>query len=116
MSKQNQPKKQSPAVAERKTASTPNIATREKVTRNKIPLLFGKTEFKWILIGVGVEMLGMILMLGGAMPNPDTWDPRLIYSPLRITVAPILIVAGLVIVGLGIFKKTDKEKISEPVA
>ncbi|MBK8721670.1 MAG: DUF3098 domain-containing protein [Saprospiraceae bacterium] len=116
MSKQNQPKKPAPAVAERKSTTTSsNTASREKAARVKIPLLFGKSEFKWILIGVGLEFLGMILMLGGAMPNADTWDPSLIYSPLRITVAPLLMVAGLVVVALGIFHKPKVEEIAEVI-
>lgn len=112
MSKQNPPKKAAPAVAERK--STPNISTgtakpKNSIFNNQVPLLFGKSEFTWILAGVGLEVLGMLCMLGGSMPNPDTWDPNIIYSPMRITVAPILIVAGLVVVTIGIFKRPKSE-------
>ena len=69
------------------------------------PLLFGKQNF--ILMGAGVLLmaLGFILMLGGNMPNPDTWDPDLIYGFRRTVLAPFLILAGLVIEIFAIFKK-----------
>jgi hypothetical protein len=68
-------------------------------------LLFGRNNYKFILIGVGLIFLGMILMTGGHMPSPDVWDESLIYSPVRITVAPILIIAGLVVNIYAIFVK-----------
>lgn len=71
----------------------------------KADLLFGKNNYKFILIGVGLIFLGMILMTGGHMPSPDVWDESLIYSHRRITVAPILILVGLVINIYAIFVK-----------
>jgi len=44
-------------------------------------------------------------MSGGAMPDPNVWEPERIYSFTRITVAPILMVAGFVMVAVGIFKR-----------
>lgn len=69
------------------------------------PLLYGKKHY--ILMGIGflLIVLGMILMLGGAMPDPDTWDESLIYSHRRITIAPLMIVLGLVVEIYAIFWK-----------
>jgi hypothetical protein len=39
------------------------------------------------------------------MPDPNKWEPERIYSPVRITLAPMLMVAGFVAVVFGIFKK-----------
>jgi hypothetical protein len=52
-------------------------------------------------------MVGLALMTGGSMPDPNKWEPERIYSPMRITVAPILMVAGFVVVVMGIFKKNS---------
>jgi hypothetical protein len=52
-----------------------------------------------------VIALGLILMLGGSMKDPNTWDESVIYSWRRITLAPIVILAGLTVVGYAIFKK-----------
>ncbi|MBV6438421.1 MAG: hypothetical protein EPGJADBJ_00044 [Saprospiraceae bacterium] len=46
-------------------------------------------------------------MTGGAMPDPNKWEPERIYSFRRITLAPILMVAGFIVIIFGIFKKTD---------
>jgi len=68
-------------------------------------LLFGKENYKYMLIGIGLIALGMILMMGGSMPSPDVWDESLIYSPVRTVISPILILAGLGLQFVAIFKK-----------
>ena len=68
-------------------------------------LVFGRENFKWMLIGIAVMAVGYILMLGGSMPSPDVWDESIIYSPMRIIVAPFLILLGLGVEIYAIFKK-----------
>jgi|JI8StandDraft_2_1071088.scaffolds.fasta_scaffold65880_2 sulfite exporter TauE/SafE len=68
-------------------------------------LLFGKKNYMFILIGVGLIFLGLGLMSGGHMPSPDVWDESLIYSHRRITLAPIVILAGLAVNVYAIFVK-----------
>lgn len=68
-------------------------------------LLFGKKNYMFIGIGVGLIFLGLALMSGGHMPSPDVWDESLIYSHRRITLAPIVILAGLVVNVYAIFIK-----------
>jgi hypothetical protein len=50
-------------------------------------------------------LLGILLMGGGAMPDPNTWDDSIIYSARRVTLAPLLMVAGMVVGVYAIFKK-----------
>lgn len=59
-------------------------------------------------MGMGLLLIlaGLVAMTGGAMPDPNKWEPDRIYSFRRITLAPILMVAGFVAVAIGIFKKT----------
>lgn len=68
-------------------------------------MLYGRRDYMIMLIGLGVILLGLILMVGGKMPDEDTWDPNIIYSFRRITLAPILIIAGLCIEIYAIFRK-----------
>jgi len=68
-------------------------AARQAVDKDK--LVFGPDNFKWLLIGMGVMLLGYILMSGGAMPDPNTWDTSVIYSFRRITLAPFVILIGI---------------------
>ncbi|HEX5625560.1 MAG TPA: DUF3098 domain-containing protein [Saprospiraceae bacterium] len=67
-------------------------------------MTYGKNQFKWMLIGVGLIALGMILMSGGWMPSPDVWDESIIYSSRRLVLAPICILAGLALQIYAIFK------------
>ena len=88
------------------TAATPiddNAGAKIRVEEDD--LIFGKATFVWIGIGVALMALGMILMAGGSMPSPDVWDEDLIYSFRRITLAPIVIIAGLGVITYAILKK-----------
>lgn len=75
-------------------------------TENTQPSMFGKSNYTWMLIGIVVIALGMFLMSGGrSNVNPAVFDADAVYSPIRITVAPILILIGLGIEVFAIFKK-----------
>lgn len=56
-------------------------------------------------IGLGVIAIGMFIMSGGKNEDPNVFNKDLVYSTGRITIAPILILAGLVIEIYAIFKK-----------
>jgi hypothetical protein len=68
--------------------------------------LFGKKNYGWMLGGLALIALGMFLMSGGqSNTDPTVFNKAAVYSPIRITVAPLLILAGLVIEIVAIFKK-----------
>ena len=67
--------------------------------------IFDKENYKWMLIGLVVMALGMFLMAGGASKDPSVFDRGEVYSARRITLAPLIILAGLVIEIFAIFKK-----------
>jgi hypothetical protein len=67
--------------------------------------LFEKTNLKWMLIGVVVMTIGFILMAGGKSPDPNVFDKTKVYSTTRITIAPIIILAGLVIEIIALFRQ-----------
>jgi uncharacterized membrane protein len=58
-----------------------------------------------MIIGALIVAIGMFLMSGGKNQNPDTFDYKVVYSTTRITIAPILIVLGLLVEIYAIFKK-----------
>lgn len=92
-------------VTTKKKGIKPTVARKNKVAVNKsATLIYGRENFKWMLIGVAVIALGMALMAGGSMPSPDVWDDSVIYSFRRITLAPIVILIGLGIEVYAIFK------------
>lgn len=71
--------------------------------------LFTKVNYMWMLAGVVVMALGFILMAGGKSPDPAKFNDDEIYSTTRITIAPILIIAGFVIEIFAIMKKPKVE-------
>ncbi len=67
--------------------------------------LFDKQNMWLMLLGVGVIAIGMLLMVGGRSKDPNTFNYDEVYSTLRISVAPVLIIIGLGIEIYAIFKK-----------
>lgn len=67
--------------------------------------IFHKENYVWFIIGIIIIALGMILMAGGKNENPAVFDKNLVYSTTRITIAPILIILGLLVEIYAIFKK-----------
>ena len=73
---------------------------------NKTQSLFEKKNLIWMLAGLALIAVGMFLMSGGqSNTDPAVFDRNAVYSSTRITVAPLLILAGLVIEIIAIFKK-----------
>jgi hypothetical protein len=67
--------------------------------------LFGKQNLMWMLIGAIVIILGFFLMAGGKTEDPNIFNEAEVYSTTRITIAQLLIVAGLIIEIYAIMKK-----------
>ena len=88
------------------TTTTTRITT--GASKKVVPLqpLFTKDNYLWMIIGGVVIALGMILMSGGKNQNPNVFDYNVVYSFTRITIAPIMIVGGLVIEIFALFKKS----------
>lgn len=97
----------------KKVAQNQRSAKVHTSSRNPIPVnrlqgnnpLFTKENYKWMLIGFVVLILGFFLMAGGKSADPNVFNDNEIYGFQRITLAPILIIAGLVIEVYAIMKK-----------
>lgn len=87
-------------MAQQKKNTTP-IISKENINNS----LFGRENYKWMLIGLAVLALGFFLMAGGKSDNPNIFQDKDVYNSIHITVAPILIIAGLVIEIFAIMKK-----------
>ncbi len=121
-----QPQRPQPATRPQQSAPAPQVKrtpapVRTKPTGSSVfttggeVMIFGRQNFMLMGIGLGLVLLGLILMAGGAMPDPLKWEPERIYSTQRITLAPICMVAGFVIVAWGIFKKSTVVVAESPV-
>jgi hypothetical protein len=71
----------------------------------KIISIFDKQNYLWMVIGAVTIILGFLLMIGGKSADPNVFNKDEVYSFRRITLAPILIVAGLIIEIYAIMKK-----------
>ncbi len=67
---------------------------------------FGKENYKWLIIGIVVLIVGFLLMVGGGSDNPNEFYKEEIFSFRRITLAPIVILAGFATVLIAIIKKS----------
>lgn len=95
---QQQPKKVAPVHRiEKKRDNVFTTGSRE--------MLFDRGNFIFFGIGLFLVLGGLVTMMGGHMPDPNKWEPERIYSFTRITLAPIMMVAGFIVVIVGIFKK-----------
>ena len=71
--------------------------------------LFTKDNYLWMGIGGIIIALGMFLMSGGKNVDPKVFDTNVVYSFTRVTIAPILIISGLLVEIFAIFKKSKSE-------
>jgi hypothetical protein len=69
-------------------------------------ILFGRENFMWMAIGAVVILAGIFLMAGGKSTDPNIFTDQEVYSTRRITIAPVLIILGLLIEVYAIMKKT----------
>ncbi len=107
MSKSKPPKKKV-VVTTQKKKPTPTTSRRRAAapeSSRKEELQFGRQNY--LLMGAGALLIaiGLFLMSGGAMPSPDVWDDSIIYSTRRTLIAPMVILAGLIIEIIAIFKR-----------
>ena len=75
----------------------------------KSQFVFERKNYKFMLIGIAVIVLGFILMTGGGSDDPTIFNPE-IYSWRRIRLAPALILIGFGIEVYAILLNPDKKK------
>jgi membrane-bound ClpP family serine protease len=64
----------------------------------------GKTNYMLMAVGFAIILLGFILMVGGKADSPEVFNPE-VFSTTRITVAPMLVLAGFIFEIYAIMKK-----------
>jgi hypothetical protein len=80
-------------------------AVKAQAVKQPKPALFEAENIKWMIIGVAVLVLGLLLMAGGKSKDPNVFNYNEVYSWRRVTLAPILVVGGLIIEIFAIMKK-----------
>lgn len=95
-----------------KTKSSASAPRAEKIFSAKTGQIdtndfaFGRINYLIMLGGLFLIVLGYVLMAGGKSSTPQEFNPE-IFSFQRITLAPLLVLAGLVVQVWAIVKKAD---------
>jgi len=64
----------------------------------------GKENYRLLIIGFAIIIIGFLLMIGGKSTSPNEFNPE-IFSFRRITLAPIVVLAGFIFEIYAIMKK-----------
>ena len=67
--------------------------TLKNENKEKTNFALNRENYKLLAIGFGIIVLGFILMLGGKSEDPNEFSEK-IFSFRRITLAPIVVLAG----------------------
>jgi len=86
------------------------MALKEK--KQETGFALAKENYKLLAIGFAIIVLGFLLMLGGKSEDPNTFSEK-IFSFRRITLAPIVVLAGFIFEIWAIMKKPGDSKGSE---
>ena len=78
-----------------------------EVTDNQKVMPFGRMNYILVIVGIALIALGFILMIGGGSSNPDVFNEEM-FNFRRLTLAPILVLAGFVVEIVAIFWKGKK--------
>ncbi len=70
------------------------------------PVQFALTRENYVLMGIGIVLIfiGFVLMIGGASKDPNVFNEDM-FNFRRLTLSPILILAGFAVELYAIMKK-----------
>ena len=89
-----------PEILKKKTVAAE--APRTKIDQKQFA--FDKENYKFLLIALGFLFVGFILMIGGSSSEPNVFNYGM-FNFQRLTLSPILLMAGYVIGIYAIMKK-----------
>ncbi len=73
----------------------------------------GKKNYIMLAIGFIVIIIGFMLMVGGGTDDPNVFNANELFSFRRVTLAPVIILAGFVFEIYAIMKKPKETEIEE---
>ena len=76
-----------------------------KEKNEKFGFALGKQNYILLAIGFGIIIIGFLLMIGGGSKDPNVFNEDELFSFRRITLAPIVILAGFIFEIYAIMKK-----------
>jgi len=70
---------------------------------------FETKNYRILIAGLVINVLGFILMIGGGSEDPNSFDADALFSPVRITLSPFLILLGYVVIFFAIMRKPSSK-------
>lgn len=71
---------------------------------------FQPENYRLLLIGLAINVVGFLLMIGGGAEDPNSFNADELFSARRITIAPLLIVVGYIVIMVAIMKRKKTNK------
>jgi hypothetical protein len=71
---------------------------------------FQPENYRLLLIGLAINVVGFLLMIGGGADDPNSFNADELFSARRITIAPLLIVVGYIVIMVAIMKRKKANK------
>jgi len=84
-----------------------------KEKSEKFGFALSKQNYYLLAIGFVIIIIGFLLMIGGGTEDPNIFNEEELFSFRRITLAPIVILAGFVFEIYAIMKKPKEKKENE---
>ena len=72
--------------------------------KEKVNFALGRENYRLLAIGFAIIVAGFLLMLGGKSEDPNEFSDK-IFSFRRITLAPLVVLAGFIFEIWAIMKK-----------
>lgn len=93
----------------RSSGRTTTPGSDKKEIREKgIGFAIPASSYKFLLAGFLVVIVGFFLMAGGGSKDPNVFNPD-IFSFRRITLAPLVVLAGFAFIGWAIMRRPANE-------
>lgn len=80
-----------------------------KENKQETGFALGKENYRLLAVGFAIIVIGFLLMLGGKSDDPNVFSDK-IFSFRRITLAPIIVLAGFIFEIWAIMKKPSGGK------
>jgi membrane-bound ClpP family serine protease len=84
-----------------------------KKSTEKESFALARENYILLIIGFAIIILGFVLMIGGKSEDPNVFNEEEIFSFRRITLAPIVVLAGFIFEIWAIMKKPKSNKNQE---
>lgn len=81
-----------------------------KKSTEKESFALAKENYILLVIGFVIIVVGFILMIGGKSDDPTVFNEEKIFSFRRITLAPIVVLAGFIFEIWAIMKKPKSDR------